>query len=169
VKLFPLSRIMHERPSRVRGDGRATGQPSRGTAGLGPEAYWSVRRKVPRDDLGTSETRGRPAFDWARRSGAGGRVVCGAKRIRSHYLPSPTERRPGLSTRTPPKGPASLSTINDATMRLCRADLPASRHLNRAYAARREGQPYPRSQQVVRAQCGLSTPSPSPAFAAAML
>ena len=31
-----------------------------------------------------------------------------------------------LSTRTPPKDLASLSTINAATMRLCRADLPAS-------------------------------------------
>jgi len=55
---------------------------------------------------------------------AAGRVVCGAKRIRSHYLPSPTERPPGLSTRTQPNGPASLSTINAATMRLCRADHP---------------------------------------------
>jgi hypothetical protein len=49
----------------------------------------------------------------------------GAKRIRSHYLPSPTEQPPGLSTRTPPKGPASFSTINAAIMRLCRADHPA--------------------------------------------
>jgi len=60
-------------------------------------------------------------------------VVCGAKRIRSLYLPSPTERLPGISTRTPPKGPASVSTINAATMRLCRADHPASRHPNKAY------------------------------------
>jgi len=37
-----LARIMHEAPSRDRGDGRATGQPQ----GLGPEAYLSVRRKV---------------------------------------------------------------------------------------------------------------------------
>jgi len=37
-----LARIMHETPSRDRGDGRATGQPQ----GLGPEAYLSVRRKV---------------------------------------------------------------------------------------------------------------------------
>jgi hypothetical protein len=41
-----LARVMHETPQRDRGDGRATGQPSRGTAGLGPEAYLSVRRKV---------------------------------------------------------------------------------------------------------------------------
>jgi hypothetical protein len=33
------ARIMREAPWRDRGDGRATGQPSRGTAGLGPEAY----------------------------------------------------------------------------------------------------------------------------------
>jgi len=96
---------MHETPSRDRGDGRAIGPPQ----GLG---------------LGRFKTREPPASACAKRGGAGGRVVCGAKRIRSHYLPSPTERPPGLSTRPPPKGPASLSTINGATMRLCRADHP---------------------------------------------
>jgi len=52
-------------------------------------------------------------------------MVCGAKRIRSDYLPLVRGRPPGLSTRSSPKGQASLSTINGATMRLCRADLPA--------------------------------------------
>jgi hypothetical protein len=61
----------------------------------------------------------------------------GAKRIRSLYLPRMTGVTPKLSTTALPKGLASLSTINAATMRLCRADLPASHH--------------PRSQQVVRA------------------
>jgi len=42
------------------------------------------------------------------RRGAAGRMVCGAKRIRSLYLPSPTERPLKLSTTTPPKGPASV-------------------------------------------------------------
>ena len=32
-------------------------------------------------------------------------MVCGAKRIRSIYLPSPAERLPGLSTITPPVSP----------------------------------------------------------------
>jgi len=41
-----LAWIMQETPQRDCGDGRATGQPSRGTAGLGPEAYLWVRRKV---------------------------------------------------------------------------------------------------------------------------
>ena len=59
---------------------------------------------------------------------AGAGTVCGAKRIRSLYLPWMTGVTPKLSTTTPPEGLASLSTINDATMRLCRADLPASRH-----------------------------------------
>ena len=45
---------------------------------------------------------------------ARGRVVCETKRIRSHYLPSPTEGPPGLSTTTRPKDLASLSTINNA-------------------------------------------------------
>ena len=51
-------------------------------------------------------------------------MVCGAKRIRSLYLPSPTQRPPGLSTTIPPKGPASLYTINGATMRPWRGDPP---------------------------------------------
>ena len=55
-------------------------------------------------------------------------MVCGAKRIRSLYLPWMTGVTPKLSTTTPPKGLASLSTMNDATMRLCRADLPATAH-----------------------------------------
>jgi hypothetical protein len=41
-------------------------------------------------------------------------MVCGAKRIRSIYLLSPTGVIPKLSTTTPPKGLASLSTINAA-------------------------------------------------------
>ena len=57
--------------------------------------------------------------------GAG--MVCGAKRIRSLYLPWMRGVTPKLSTTTPPKGLASLSTINAATMRLCRADIPDSR------------------------------------------
>jgi hypothetical protein len=57
---------------------------------------------------------------------AAGRVVCGAKRIRSLYLPLGGEKLPGLSTTSPPRGLASVFTINAATMRLCRADLPAA-------------------------------------------
>jgi hypothetical protein len=93
-------------------------------------------------------------------------MVCGAKRIRSLYLPRMTGVTPKLSTGSPPKGLASLSTINAATMRLCRADLPASARSSRLEAAptalllteptaRRDGRPYPRSQQVARTQCGL--------------
>jgi hypothetical protein len=55
----------------------------------------------------------------------------GAKRIRSLYLPWMTGATPELSTATPPKGLASLSTINGATMRLCRGDLPATAHSSR--------------------------------------
>ena len=89
-------------------------------------------------------------------------MVCGAKRIRSLYLPRMTGVTPKLSTTTQPKGLASLSTINAATMRLCREDLPASAHSSRLEAAptafllteptaRIEGRPSLRSQQVVRA------------------
>jgi hypothetical protein len=89
-------------------------------------------------------------------------MVCGAKRIRSLYLPWMTAVTPKLSTPTSTKGLASLSTMNAATMRLCRADLPASAHSSRLEAAptalrlteptpRGEGRPYPRSQQAAYA------------------
>ena len=35
---------------------------------------------------------------------------------------------PGFPPEPRPKGPTSVSTINDSTMRLCRADLPAATH-----------------------------------------
>jgi hypothetical protein len=41
-------------------------------------------------------------------------MVCGAKRIRSLYLPWMTGVTPKLSTTAPPEGLASLSTINAA-------------------------------------------------------
>ena len=41
-------------------------------------------------------------------------MVCGAKRIRSLYLPWMRGVTPKLSTTAPPKGLASLSTINGA-------------------------------------------------------
>jgi hypothetical protein len=53
-----------------------------------------------------------PALPNAAEPGAG--MVCGAKRIRSLYLPWMTGGTPKLSTTTPPKGLASLSTINAA-------------------------------------------------------
>jgi len=100
---------MHETPWRDRGDGRATGQPQ----GHG---------------VGRFKTRGprRPAAQTGWRPGVG--MVCGAKRIRSLYLPWMTGVTPKLSTTAPPKALAPLSTINAATMRLCRADLPAPDH-----------------------------------------
>ena len=45
---------------------------------------------------------------------AGAGMVCGAKRIRSLYLPWMTGVIPKLSTATPPKGMVSLSTIYGA-------------------------------------------------------
>jgi hypothetical protein len=39
VRSILLIRVMHEAQSRDPGEGGATGQPSRGAAGLGPEAY----------------------------------------------------------------------------------------------------------------------------------
>ena len=48
------------------------------------------------------------------------------KAHRSLYIPSPTGRPFGLSTKPTQQSPTSVSTINGATMRLCRADLPAA-------------------------------------------
>jgi len=45
TELGGLARIFHELLSRDREDGRATGQPSRGTAGLVPRRTSTVRRR----------------------------------------------------------------------------------------------------------------------------
>jgi len=66
-------------------------------------------------------------------AGAGGWGVSEARRIRSLYLPRMTGVTLKLSTTTPPEGLASLSTINDATMRPCRGDPPASALLGGRY------------------------------------
>jgi len=62
ARLFPstrpsLARIMHETPSRGRGDGRATGQPQ----GLGPEAYFfsTLQGARPEDARKDGHIRGR--------------------------------------------------------------------------------------------------------------
>jgi hypothetical protein len=69
------------------------------------------------------------------------------KAHRSLHPPWMTGITPKLSTTTPSEDPASLSTINAATMRLCRlARLRRGRPPCRS--------PFP-SQQVTRAQCGL--------------
>jgi hypothetical protein len=63
----------------------------------------------------------------------GTRMVCSAKRIRGPCLPGMTGGIPGLSTTTPAKGLALLSTINGAITprRDAFADLPASGGLAR--------------------------------------
>jgi hypothetical protein len=82
-------------------------------------------------------------------------VVCGAKRIRSLYLPWMTVVAPKLSTAAPAKGLASLSTINAATMRLCRADLPASVHSSRlACPGLAAGKPLPQRSSSQTVQLG---------------
>ena len=95
-------------------------------------------------------------------------MVCGAKRIRSLYLPWMTGVTPKLSTTAPLKALASLSTINAATMRFAeQTSLPRTiaAGLSRAFhgkaaptafsltepTARRGRRPYPQPQQVVRA------------------
>ena len=74
--------------------------------GTGPEAYLfsTSQGSRPEDARLPAVQHGPP--------GAG--MVCGAKRIRSLYLPSMKGVTPELSTTTTPKGLASLSTINAA-------------------------------------------------------
>jgi len=90
-----------------------------------------------------------------------GREVCGAKRIRSLYLPSPTESPSALSTTTPPKGPTPFSTINGATMRLCRADRPAAPIRHGWKAAPTQMGPERKAGGSVR-QGAFGAPLPSP-------
>ena len=78
---------------------------------------------------------------------------CAAKRIRSLYLPWMTGVTPELSTITPPKGLASLSTINAATMRLCGADHPASRYAVAAGGSR-----------IMRVNAAAAVPQGAPAL-----
>ena len=94
-------------------------------------------------------------------------MVCGAKRIRSLYLPWMTGVTPKLSTTTPPKGPAwRHSTINAAItpwrdafaeqtslpqLTYSRLEAAPTEFLLTEPTARREGRPFPRSQQVARA------------------
>jgi len=93
-------------------------------------------------------------------------MVCGAKRIRSLYLPWMTGVTPKLSTTTPPKGPASLSSINGAItpsrdafaehtslpqLTYSRLEAAPTEFLLTEPTARREGRPFPRLQQVARA------------------
>ena len=150
-----LARIMHAPPSRDRGDGRATGQPQ----GLGPEAYFSQY-------AARSESRGRPASGCAKRGGAGGRVICETKRIRSHYLLLDVRQASRTLDATPLQGRASPYTINDAITprrdvfveqitlpRAIRSRLEAAptAFLPTEPKARRDGRPHQRSQQVIRA------------------
>ena len=97
--------------------------------GTGPEAYLfsTSQGSKPEDARLPAVQNGAPrrGQGWSAPEGLRDR---GAKRIRSLYLPWMTEVTPKLSTTTPPKGLALFSTINDATMRLCRADLPATAH-----------------------------------------
>jgi hypothetical protein len=112
-----------------------------------------------------------PAVQNGAAPGAG--MVCGAKRIRSLYLPWMTGVTPKLSTTPRPKAwprsplfNAAITPWRDALADLSAsggADLPATTHSSRLEAAptgafvlteptaRREGRPYPRSQQAVRA------------------
>jgi hypothetical protein len=94
-----LARIMHEAPSRDRGDGGATGQPSRGTAGLGPGAYLSARREV-RD----------PRTPGSRLRKTGGRRRQGDlrnKAYRSHYVLLKVRQASRPLSATPLQGRAS--------------------------------------------------------------
>ena len=89
-------------------------RPSRTTAGKeNPSAVWGIAPWRYQPKRGTDISGSPPAQNCP--AGGAGRVVFGAKRSRSLYLPLVRERLPRLSTASPPKDPASLSTINAAT------------------------------------------------------
>ena len=108
------------------------------------------------------EVRGRQASGWAKRGGARGGVICETKRIRSHYFPLLTGRFPGFCT--PLRYSARPHSILSMP-RLCafveqitppraiRSWLEAAptAFFFTEPRARREGRPFPRSEQVVRA------------------
>jgi hypothetical protein len=119
---------MHETPSRDRGYGRATGQPSRGTAGLGSEAHFF---STSQGELVLSLPKEHPRTPGVRLCKTGGRRRQGSLRRNAHPEPPPSfgQRKASRAFHhIPPKGPGSVSTISAATMRLCNADLPAANH-----------------------------------------
>jgi len=67
--------IRHETLERDRGDGRATGQPSRGTARLGPEAYLFATSQGSRPEqarLPALRNGAAPEAGWSIRQSASG-------------------------------------------------------------------------------------------------
>jgi hypothetical protein len=144
-------------------------------AGLGPEAHLSVMRKVSLSGLSRA-CRGEPVEETpkaarlpAAQNGAAPEAGLSAKQSASRATTFfSTEGRPsGLCT--PPcykAGPCY--PVNDATIRLCGAGHFASGAIRSRLeavptaffltepTARRQIRPYPRSQQVVHAQCGLT-------------
>jgi hypothetical protein len=143
---------MHETPSRDRGDGRATRQPSHGTAGLDLRRTCSVRRKVSLSCLSRARrgesVEGRPedARLPAPRDGAApeaGRSAAQSASGASTFL-RPQKGLPGFP-REPRRKARPLSLLS--IPRLCvfadlsrtpsGATIPASHHPNRAYCSER--------------------------------
>jgi len=109
----------------------------------------------------------------ARRAGAEGRVICETKRIRSHYVL--LDVRQASRTLCAPRYKAGPHLLLSMT-RLCafveqitlpriiqpRLEVAPTAFLLTEPTARRERRPYPRSQQTVRASCGLDFPQALP-------
>ena len=77
-------------------------------------------------------------------------MVCGAKRIRSLYLPWMTGVPPKLSTRTPPKDLVSRHSTINAAITPWRDAFAEQTSLPRASRSRKDGQIRGRSRWFVR-------------------
>ena len=110
---------MDETPSRDREDGRATGQPSRGTAGLDPRRTFQYAARFPATSSGQASPKTARLRAVQKGGDGGGRVICETKRIRSNYVLLDVRQASRTLDATPLQGRALQYTINDATMRLC--------------------------------------------------
>jgi len=158
-----LARIVHETHKRDRGDGRATGQPSRGIAGLGPEPYFI---STSHGELVLSLSKEHPRTPRVRLRKTGRSRRQGHLRNKAHPEPLRSPRcKAGLPDFVShPAARQGLTAILSMT-RLCafveqitlprairsRLEAAPTGFLLVEPTARSEGRPYPRSQQVVRA------------------
>ena len=158
---------MHETPSRDRGYGRATGQPSRGTAGLGSEAHFF---STSQGELVLSLPKEHPRTPGVQLCKTGGRRRQGSLRRNAHPEPLPSfgqrkasrafhhipPQRPGLGLHYQccDYAPTQTSLPRITQSRLETA--PTAFFLTEP-TTRREGRPCPRSQQVILAWRGLES------------
>jgi hypothetical protein len=135
-----LARSMHETPSRDRGAGRATGQPPRGTAGLGPEAYSfsTSRRSSPENArLPARQDGAAPeAGSSAAQSASGASTFPRSQDGPPGFRPEPRRKARPPSPLSMPRSRPGVTPLQTCPP-LAGQTIPASRHPNRAYRSER--------------------------------